>query len=187
MKAVYGSELGQKVFQDIVDATGVESDSEQENYTITTSSTLPPTTTPIGGIVVGRVFIVKSELTTELDNLVPVTVEDNQGNPILDGTQVTLRVTSDGFDKSYVGTTSGGIATLTIPKTDLERGKTYTLVATAGGINSDPIVINIPLLLRSSPTSQPSSGPAETMTIVLLFLAGGLTYYWNKKREEVRW
>ena len=173
-------------FYAISDA-GVESDDEDERYVITSNE---PTPTPIPTPVttnVGRVYIVKSELTTSMDNLIPVTVEDTSGSPVADGVYVTLNITSEGMSEIYSGYTSGGIATITAPGGDFERGKTYTLIAYAGNVTSDAVEITIPLALRPGPPiSQPGSGPAENIAIAFLVISGAIALYLERRRVRVR-
>lgn len=143
---------------------------------------------------VARVAIIKSDLSVTFPNIIPVTVEDSCGNPVPDGTLVSLRISSPGaLDKSY-GTqpTTNGIANFTAPGSDFKAGKTYTLFAQemVSGV-SDTVVITIPGVVQppvnntggGNPKSTSNTGPAESMMLVLFGMSAGIFFFLQRKKQ----
>ena len=144
---------------------------------------------------IGRVHITKSSLSATQNNLIPVTVEDANGDPVPDKTDVTLKITnSDGVTKTYFGTTVSGVAVIDTPADDYDYGKTYTLIAYSGGLESNTVVIPIDPLkntttntsgnLRPSPTQNSSTGPKENMLVILLVVSGIIAWRFEKIKHK---
>ncbi len=94
-----------------------------------------------GGVTVGSVQIASSFQSLEADGLseaqITVTVNDADGEPIANGTEVTFTTTSGTFEGNGVKetkTTSNGQATINLVSSNLPG--TATVKATAGGISA---------------------------------------------------